>query len=217
METAHGLTIPRTLGEACDPRRMALLVYDMQVGIVSQVADGPTLVARTRELVAAARRGGFRVCYSRHTFLPSAVAGRSALRRALDWQRVDRVADLRPFLLPGSPEAAPVPELEPAPTELTVDKVTMSAFAGTPLDIVLRDCGIDAVAVAGIATEIGIVPTVTHALDLGYLPVVVTDACGHGNAEAAGKALDWLAHAGGVLFSDTATLAAAMDHPQGAP
>ncbi len=35
MEHGFGLDIPRTLEEVCDPRRMALLVYDMQVGIVS--------------------------------------------------------------------------------------------------------------------------------------------------------------------------------------
>jgi len=31
MEQALGLEIPRTLGEVCDPKRMALLVYNMRV------------------------------------------------------------------------------------------------------------------------------------------------------------------------------------------
>jgi hypothetical protein len=31
MEHALGCEIPRTLGEVCDPKRMALLVYNMQV------------------------------------------------------------------------------------------------------------------------------------------------------------------------------------------
>jgi nicotinamidase-related amidase len=44
-----------------------------------------------------------------------------------------------------------VAELAPTPDELVLDKITMSAFEGTPLDIVLRDCGIDAFAVAGIS------------------------------------------------------------------
>ena len=63
----------------------------------------------------------------------------------------------------------------------------MSAFIGTPLDIVLRDCGIDSFVVAGVAMEVGIEPTVRHALDLGYLPVIVTDACGAGDHEAAAR------------------------------
>ncbi len=37
MEHAFGLNIPRTLEEVCNPKRMALLVYDMQVGILSQL------------------------------------------------------------------------------------------------------------------------------------------------------------------------------------
>ena len=36
MQRAYGLEIPQTLEEVCDPRRMALLVYDMQEGIVRQ-------------------------------------------------------------------------------------------------------------------------------------------------------------------------------------
>ncbi len=36
MERAFGLEIPRTLEEVCDPKRKALLVYDMQVGILNQ-------------------------------------------------------------------------------------------------------------------------------------------------------------------------------------
>jgi hypothetical protein len=34
MERAFGLEIPRTLQEVCRPDRLALLVYDMQAGMV---------------------------------------------------------------------------------------------------------------------------------------------------------------------------------------
>ena len=34
MERVNGLDVPRSLEDACDPRRLALLVYDMQVGIM---------------------------------------------------------------------------------------------------------------------------------------------------------------------------------------
>ena len=33
MKDINGLKIPTNLEDCCDPRRMALLVYDMQVGI----------------------------------------------------------------------------------------------------------------------------------------------------------------------------------------
>ena len=46
MEQAFGLDIPRTLEEVCDPQRMALLVYDMQVGVLSQIKNGEEITAR---------------------------------------------------------------------------------------------------------------------------------------------------------------------------
>ena len=71
-----------------------------------------------------------------------------------------------------------VPELAPAADEAVFEKLTMSAFEGTPLDTVLRDCGVTSVAIVGVALEIGIEPTARHAADLGYVPVVIRDACG---------------------------------------
>jgi nicotinamidase-related amidase len=53
------------------------------------------------------------------------------------------------------------------------------------LDIALRDCGVNAFIIVGIATEIGIEPTVRHGADLGYVPIIVTDACGAGSLGAA--------------------------------
>jgi hypothetical protein len=41
MKTVFGLSIPQTLEEVCDPRRTALLVYDMQIGILSQILPSP--------------------------------------------------------------------------------------------------------------------------------------------------------------------------------
>jgi len=44
----------------------------------------------------------------------------------------------------------------------------------------LRDCGINAFITVGVAMEIGIEPTIRHGADCGYIPVLVTDACGPG-------------------------------------
>jgi hypothetical protein len=37
MQPAFELGIPQTLGKICDPTRLALTVYDIQVGIVKQI------------------------------------------------------------------------------------------------------------------------------------------------------------------------------------
>jgi nicotinamidase-related amidase len=91
-----------------------------------------------------------------------------------------------------------------------IDKITMSAFAGTPLDIVLRDCGVRAYLICGIALEVGIEPTVRHSADLGYIPVVVRDACGAGDATAAERSLAALEFAGDALIADTDEVLAAL-------
>ena len=100
MERAFGMDIPRTLEEACDPRRMVLLVYDMQVGIASQLPHSPEVTARVGEVLSAAREGGFRVFFSRHTSLPKELMGASQLRQAMAWQRVNKVEEVvSPFPL----------------------------------------------------------------------------------------------------------------------
>ena len=74
-----------------------------------------------------------------------------------------------------------VPELQVRADEAIFDKISMSAFEGTPLAMALRDCGLISFMICGIATEIGIDPTVRHGSDLGLIPIVIKDACGHGH------------------------------------
>lgn len=204
------MNIPRTLEDACDPDRLALIVYDMQVGIVPQIADGAAVTAQVATVLDAARRAGVRTFFTRHMSLPNELAGASQLRMAMDWQRVDSPEEVVSPFLRDSPQFEIVPELAPRPTEAIFDKLAMSAFVGTPLDFALRDCGVDAFAIVGIALEVGIEPTVRHAMDLGYLPVVVTDACGAGDREAGERSLATLAFAGESLQTDTAGLLAAL-------
>jgi len=206
VDRVFGLDIPRTLEEVCDPERMALLVYDMQAGIVSQLSDGPEITSRVGSVLGAAREGGCRVFFSRHLSLPKEVAGVSQLRQAMAWQRVDRVEDVEPWFPRDAPQFQVVPELAPLPSEAVSDKITMSAFSGTFLNMALRDCGIDAFAICGIAMEIGIEPSVRHGADLGYIPVVVADACGTGEEAAGRRSLESLAFAGDALLTDVTTI-----------
>jgi biuret amidohydrolase len=213
VERAFGLDIPRTLEEACDPRRMALLVYDMQVGIVSQLTHGPEVTARVKEVLEAAREGGFPVFFSRHTSLPKELMGVFQLRQAMAWQRVDKVEDAVSPFPPEAPQTQIVPELYPLPSEAVSDKIAMSAFEGTFLNAALRDLGTNSFAICGIATEVGIEPTVRHAADLGYIPVVVEDACGAGDKAAGERSLESLKFAGDALFTDSATIGTLFRSP----
>jgi len=206
MENAYGLEIPQNLAEACSPKRTALLVYDMQVGIIGQIQNGQELVQRVKQLLETARAAGLRVFFMRHMSLPKEATGVFQLRMAMTWQRVSTVAEVKPWFLRGSPGFQIVPELNPLPSEVIFDKITMSAFEGTPLDIALRDCGINSFIIAGVATEIGIEPTVRHGADLGYIPIVVTDACGAGHTEAADRAIASIRFMGDAIVTDLQTI-----------
>lgn len=207
MQHAFGLDIPRTLEDACDPRRLALIIYDMQIGILKQLPHGGEIVAKVVELLAAARESGVRVFFMRHLSLPKELMGVSQYRMAMAWQRVDRPEDVHPWFLRDAPGFQLAPEMAPRPSEAIFDKLTMSAFEGTPLDIALRDCGVTAFAIAGVATEIGIEPTVRHGADRGYVPIVVRDACGAGHHEAGERSFATLEYIGDALFTNVDDLA----------
>src|SRR5256886_4518250 len=185
MKQAFGIDVPQTLQDVCDRSRLALLVYDMQVGIVRQLKQADAVTMHVSRVLEASRRADVRVFFTRHMSLPRELMGSFQYRMAMSWQRVDSPEKVEPWFLRDSPAFGIVPELTPLGSEAIFDKITMSAFEGTPLSIALRDCGIRAVAIAGVAIEVGIEPTARHAADLGIIPVIVRDACGSGHADAA--------------------------------
>jgi len=208
MQRAFGLNIPQTLDEVCNPTSLALIVYDMQVGIVNQIANGREITESVVQVVEAARQARIRTFFTRHMSLPKELMGISQLRMGMAWQRVKSVDEVKPWFLRDSPGFQLIPEMTPLPSEAIFDKIAMSAFEGTPLDIALRDCGITAFAVVGVAIEIGIEPTVRQGADLGYIPVVVKDACGCGHRDAAERSIASLEFAGDALFTDVDTICA---------
>lgn len=210
MEHLHGLPVPRTLEEACDPRRLALVVYDMQAGILGQIGDGDRVVAQVVRTLEAARAAGVRTVFMRHVTLPTALMGAAQLRMWMAWQRAGRAAEVVSPFPPEAPQTTLIRELSPTAQEAVIDKVTMSAFEGTPLDIVLRDCGVTAVAIVGVALEVGIEPTARHAADLGYIPIIITDACGAGDAAAGERALATLDFAGDAILTDVSAFSRAL-------
>src|SRR6266516_4453886 len=82
MQRAFGLNIPQTLNDICDPTRLALIVYDMQVGIVKQIEDGRQITGRVLQVLEAARKAGVRVFFTRHMSLPKELMGATEFRTA---------------------------------------------------------------------------------------------------------------------------------------
>jgi biuret amidohydrolase len=217
MKRVYGLSIPQTLEEVCNPQRVALLVYDMQVGILSQLKNANDITRQVLKVLTAARDAGVRVFFSRHLSLPKELMGMFQFRMAMAWQHVDSPEQVNPWFLRDAPGFQIIPELSPHPTEGVFDKLTMSAFEGTWLDFALRDCGINSLIIVGVATEIGIEPTARHGADLGYIPVLVTDACGAGNEEVAKRSIENLKFAGDALITDTETISRVLRTQSGTP
>lgn len=210
MTEAYGLSIPNQLSEVCAPERCAVIIYDMQNGIVPQINAGPEIVASCGTLLEGARKGGYRIFFTRHFFLPNAVAGVGQLRRAMVWQRKTRPEETKPFFLQGSPLWEIDAELAPREGEIVIDKITMSAFEGTFLNLAMRDARLDSFIIAGIALEVGIGPTVRHALDLNFCPVVVSDACGSKTEELQKETIASLAETGEVYIASTSEVVSVM-------
>ena len=210
MKRALGLSIPQTLEEVCDPQRITLLVYDMQVGVLSQIKNADEITQQVLKVIAAARNAHVRVFFSRHLSLPKELMGMFQYRMAMAWQRTDSPEEVTPWFLRDDPSFQIIPELAPRSTEGVFDKLAMSAFEGTWLDFALRDCGINAFIIVGVATEIGIEPTIRHGADLGYIPVFVNDACGSGNAEAAQRSINSIKFIGDALITDTDTVCSCL-------
>jgi biuret amidohydrolase len=213
MKKAYGFNIPQMLEEVCDPQRVALLVYDMQVGILNQIKNADKITQQVLKVLTAARNAGVRVFFSRHLSLPKEIMGMFQFRMAMAWQRTDSPEQVNPWFLRDAPGFQITPDLAPRPSEGVFDKLTMSAFEGTWLDFALRDCGINAFIIVGVATEIGIEPTARHGADLGYIPVLVIDACGAGDEEAAKRSIESLKFAGDVLITDTETICNVLRKP----
>jgi len=89
MKNIFGLSIPETLEDVCDPQHVALLVYDMQVGILSQIKNPEQFTVQVLKVLSAARRAGVRILFSRHLSLPKELMGMSQFRMAMTWQRTD--------------------------------------------------------------------------------------------------------------------------------
>ena len=76
-----------------------------------------------------------------------------------------------------TPQFEIIPELEPQKDDLVLHKITNSGFAGTSLDLVLRNLGIDSLVLTGAATDGCVEATARAGADLGYKIVLMEDAC----------------------------------------
>jgi nicotinamidase-related amidase len=81
MDHFNELDISETLDDALKPSTPALVVCDMQVGILSQIADADRVLANVLRVLAAARRRSVRTVFLRHYSMPTELVSRRARTR----------------------------------------------------------------------------------------------------------------------------------------
>jgi nicotinamidase-related amidase len=132
-----------------DRPNTALLVVDVQTGVVAGAHDRDAVVGNIGSLVERARRAGIPVVWVQHS------------------------DDELPH---GSDEWSIVDELHPAADEPHVDKAYGDSFEDTPLEAVLSDLGVGRLFVVGAQTDACVRSTLHGAFVRGYDTTLVTDA-----------------------------------------
>ncbi|HUG61738.1 MAG TPA: cysteine hydrolase [Methylomirabilota bacterium] len=137
-----------------------------------------TFLETSRRTIEAARRHGWIVVHVHIAFAPDYV---DLPRNCRLFRAVETFGAVRA----GSWGAAPFAGFEPAVGDVVVVHRCNNAFQDTGLDAILRDLGVDELAVMGLATQYSVEHTVRHAVDLGYAVTLLKDCCGSADPEAA--------------------------------
>jgi nicotinamidase-related amidase len=147
--------------------RSALIVGDLQRGIVDNYPFAKAVVPAVAELLPRARAAGALVVFVRIAFRANGadVCGEP----------------FASFFRAGEQFHEGAPGTEPAfavtGEDVVVLKRRTSAFAGTDLDLVLRARGVDSLVLAGVATSAMVAATLYDASDRGYRLTVLRDGC----------------------------------------
>lgn len=126
-----------------------------------------TALQKTIALAQCARASGIPVVFTRVEYDLNGSNGGQFFRK---------VPALRNFIA-GRPMAEFVPDLMPLPGDLLITKQYPSGFFATPLASLLTTLKIDTVVITGFSTSGCVRATALDALQFGFVPFVVADAC----------------------------------------
>jgi len=159
-------------GRLAPGKRPALLIVDV---VAAYLVEGSPLfmasAAAARDssarLAAAARAAGVPVIFTNVRYRPDGSDGGVFFRK---------VPVLKVFV-EGSPLGAFPPELTPQAGDRVFTKQYPSAFFGTGLAEVLHAEGIDTLIITGFSTSGCVRASALDAMQYGFVPLVVRDAC----------------------------------------
>jgi nicotinamidase-related amidase len=157
--------------------KMALLVMDMQEGIVTRYLQTSDLLTPVISSIEAARASSIPVIYVTVGFRPGSpeISPNNKIFAAVKQRQSSSSA------LAMSMEVHPA--IAPQPTDIVVTKRRVSAFSGSDLDMILRAQGISHLVLCGIATSGVVLSTLREAADKDYQLTVLSDCCFDGDEE----------------------------------
>jgi maleamate amidohydrolase len=153
-------------------QRPALLIVDFVMAYLDPAsplyAGVEDALASNERLLAAARAAGIPVFFTNVVYQADGADGGLFYKK---------IPSLRVFL-EGSPLGAFPSSLQPAAGERVISKQFASAFFGTSLAETLAEEGIDTLLITGLSTSGCVRATALDALQSGFAPFVVREACG---------------------------------------
>jgi len=176
---------------AADPKRMAVIVVDMQNGFAAKggyldragfdISGALATVANCARVIAAARKAGARILHLQmgwHADLHDAGAvGGGMWHKSVAWRFMRAHPDNKGgAIIRGTWDYAIVDELAPEAGDIVIPKTRLSGFFETNLDSTLRALGIEALAFVGIATNVCVEATLRDALYRDFRCLLVADA-----------------------------------------
>jgi nicotinamidase-related amidase len=154
----------------------ALLVMDLQQGIVDRFTGDTEYLPRLAGAIEAARSASIPVIYVVVSFrdgYPEASLRNKSFGTIAGTGR----------MLDSDPGTAITAAVAPKDGDVIVTKRRVSAFTGSDLDVVLRAGEIDSLVLTGIATSGVVLSTTRQAADLDYRLTVLADGCLDGDPE----------------------------------
>lgn len=125
-------------------------------------------LAVAERLLAAARKAEIPVIFTRVEYTPGGADGGYFYKKISSLKNLDR----------GNPLGDFPPSLQPASDEIIVVKQYASAFFGTSMAATLNSMNCDTAIITGLTTSGCVRATALDALQSGFIPIVVADACG---------------------------------------
>lgn len=152
-------------------KRPALLIVDMAMAYLTQGSplflDGEAAVAAAARLAAAARSAGYPVAFTNVLYQSGGRDGGLFYRKVPGLRAFDENSELRAW--PAN--------LCPAAQDVVFTKQYASAFFGTSLATMLHTEGVDTLLIAGFSTSGCVRASALDAIQHGFAPFVVADAC----------------------------------------